>query len=1220
MPEGRGSSFRDAAPPVETPTPARSAPQWEDAPTQIKPADQLIPVSAHAPDTRDVSREWLGATLDHFEILDCIGVGGMGRVFRARDNRLDRMVALKVLAPELSQEREVARRFEQEAKAAARLDDLHFPRVYFYGEARGLPYIAMEFVEGINLRQMILDRGRIDYSDVVNIGLQIVRGLAHAAACGVVHRDIKPSNIIVTPTGLAKLVDMGLARNFFQTSSPASELTHAGITLGTFDYISPEQARDPREADVRSDIYSLGCTLYHALTGRPPFPEGTALQKLLQHQSDVVPDPRRFAPELPDELVAILMKMLAKDPRDRYQSPVELTQDLTALCQVLDIPLPDDWSAAADLAPSQPFWERQLIWLAPSVLFLAAMGLYLFFDRREELPPPPDAPGPLLASRAPTSELSSPAAVAVQSKAEKPTTSSTPPPGQRKLRFIGSGMDLRREIEQAGPGDELVLQDRKYLVRPSGRAAEPAGLLLDKELTIRAAGAEPVALEMESTDGSAPAALLVIQGAKASLAGLQFLVRSPPDAPRGGSAIEVRGGELALTDCAFSIAGGARSAPGAAVEVLPGEGATTSKVRADRCYFSGSDGFRLSEQRATNLELVDCAFDQCRRVLVAAGAELDARLANLSVFVGDGPVFQFGELAPGLRMHVAESVFSRLRGTQAQPLIQVRLDTRPGDIWWQGEHNLYHGFENSILTVADKQREGTFQDLEASDWGIEEDSPLVLPQLDWPWHLDDPRNIVDPAEMARVKLNPAAVFRLASGSGALTRGRDGQPIGVRRGPWGRIYGVESKVPASPTTASDLANAARPAETSARSKVAVGEDDPFPDEAQGPGVLVVDPKIAAGAEKGVFRTLNSACDDAAANRTSTIELRTNDVVPIRDLKIAGKELTIRATNGFRPRLTLAPAAAGRLEPARLFQLTGGARLRLVGVAIDVEAAPLEPDAGPAVVFDCDERSAIELRSLWILLGRKNRAPSAHLAMVRSSANPAGMPGMPTTGGAVKIDVQRCEIRSRASLVSGDPRAHWKFSALESLLACEEPLIDVRGAGASLADSSPSQFECKRSTVLLRDGLVSVSVAGDRPDPARRIEVLAEQSVFIGCGPSAPFARAAGGEASAQMDAVRWEGEGNFIAGYAVLFQHGGGAAAQLVSMAAEPWLRHCGLSDENYFVGTSDLPEYRAASFWELPAPTIAQLRRMRLPAERGENLGAPLQQLTDRAPLSTVNF
>src|SRR6266576_5470828 len=148
--------------------------------------------------------------------------------------------------------------------------------------------------------------------DVLNVGLQIAGALTHSWEREVVHRDIKPSNILIAHDGLAKLVDMGLARLEYLDQTERDE-TATGVTLGTFDYISPEQARNPRDADIRSDIYSLGCTLFFMLTGRPPFPEGTVLQKLLQHNSDEPPDAREFNPDLPEEVSTLLHKMLAKD-------------------------------------------------------------------------------------------------------------------------------------------------------------------------------------------------------------------------------------------------------------------------------------------------------------------------------------------------------------------------------------------------------------------------------------------------------------------------------------------------------------------------------------------------------------------------------------------------------------------------------------------------------------------------------------------------------------------------------------------------------------------------------------------------------------------------------------------------------------------------------------------------------------------------------------------
>src|SRR4029077_20405219 len=158
-----------------------------------------------------------------------------------------------------------------------------------------------EFVEGENLRLILERRGRLPVAETVHYMLQIATGLAHACERGVVHRDIKPSNIIVGPTGRAKLVDMGLARSLTPVVGDV-ELTQSGVTLGTFDYISPEQALEPRSADGRSDIYSMGCTFYHMLTGQPPAPEGTAAKKLHFHEHELPVDPRQLNPAIPDEV------------------------------------------------------------------------------------------------------------------------------------------------------------------------------------------------------------------------------------------------------------------------------------------------------------------------------------------------------------------------------------------------------------------------------------------------------------------------------------------------------------------------------------------------------------------------------------------------------------------------------------------------------------------------------------------------------------------------------------------------------------------------------------------------------------------------------------------------------------------------------------------------------------------------------------------------------
>ncbi len=283
----------------------------------------------------ELAKVLVGKQLDHFFLDELVG-GGMGAVFRGRDNRLDRTVAVKVI-PSARCDAETLRRFRVEAQSAAKLDHPNIARVYYVGESGSWHYIVFEFIEGVNLKDLVVQRGPLSVDDSVYFIRQVAEALGHASSRDVVHRDIKPSNILVTPSGQAKLVDMGLARTT-ELDKSSHDVTASGVTLGTFDYISPEQAKDPRDADVRSDLYSLGCTWYYLLTGQPPFPEGTALQKLLKHGSERPEDPRHFRDDLSPELVAILYKMMAKKPVDRYQRAMDLISDLHLLAEYDDLP------------------------------------------------------------------------------------------------------------------------------------------------------------------------------------------------------------------------------------------------------------------------------------------------------------------------------------------------------------------------------------------------------------------------------------------------------------------------------------------------------------------------------------------------------------------------------------------------------------------------------------------------------------------------------------------------------------------------------------------------------------------------------------------------------------------------------------------------------------------------------------------------------------------
>lgn len=380
---GSSQHFPDAPAPRAEPRSdsgsARVVVSAEDNDVTIISARPLGEPAAMLPPNRpmELGRLLAGETLNHFELVDFVGGGGMGAVFRARDTLLNREVALKVLPNDIGNEEENRRRFRNEAQSAARLDHENIARVYYVGEDKGLCYIVFEFIEGLNLRQIVEQRGGpLPLAEAVSYTWQVAKAIDHAHRRDVVHRDIKPSNVIVTDAGMAKLVDMGLAR--LHDVEGTNDLTASGVTLGTFDYISPEQARDPRSADVRSDLYSLGCTLYYMLTARPPFPEGTVLQKLLQHNSEAPPDPREFNEEVPDELAQIVARLLAKNPQKRYQGPTELIADFHRLSERLGLPLTHLGVPTVPVAVTgwQAWWDRNLQWVAPvATLVLLVVGM-----------------------------------------------------------------------------------------------------------------------------------------------------------------------------------------------------------------------------------------------------------------------------------------------------------------------------------------------------------------------------------------------------------------------------------------------------------------------------------------------------------------------------------------------------------------------------------------------------------------------------------------------------------------------------------------------------------------------------------------------------------------------------------------------------------------------------------------------------------------------------
>jgi serine/threonine-protein kinase len=385
--------------------------------------EDLQPLLRQSPDAESFSRRlieggWLTAyqvervlcgeaaslLFGDYRLIEPLGQGGMGHVFKAAHLRLGRVVALKMIRPQslTSTENpdELIRRFQREAQAAAQLLHPNVVILFDYNECGGIHFIAMEYVDGVDLARMVQTQGPLPIPHACAYLRQAAGGLQHAFEYGIVHRDIKPSNLLVTRAGgtrpqrsllkqrssgkidlgavrsqiqrsqtggVVKILDLGLVRfsEAADESDTLSALTMQGTIIGTPDYIAPEQARDASRVDIRADIYSLGCTFYFMLTGRAPFPGGTSVEKLFRHQNESAMPVEQIRPGTPKDVIAVVQRMMAKNPESRYQTPAELAAALAELPADLTAgrSLPElsvTAAVRADPSPTPPSGETRL--------------------------------------------------------------------------------------------------------------------------------------------------------------------------------------------------------------------------------------------------------------------------------------------------------------------------------------------------------------------------------------------------------------------------------------------------------------------------------------------------------------------------------------------------------------------------------------------------------------------------------------------------------------------------------------------------------------------------------------------------------------------------------------------------------------------------------------------------------------------------------------------
>ena len=568
--------------------------------------------------------------LGKYQILEQLGRGGMGIVWKARDPDLQRTVAIKVLAPHLAESPVARRRFLREARAAAAISHPNVLTIHSVEEEQETPYLVMEYVSGLSLKEFITRRTMLDFVEVIRLSAQIAQGLAAAHACGVIHRDIKPGNVMLHKGGTrARLTDFGLARAAFDNS----ELTSADQAVGTPAYMSPEQVRG-ETVDVRSDLFSLGCLMYALVSRVSPF-QGRSSAETVHRILDVTPLPLlTVEPTTPAGYSDVVMKLVAKKPDDRYQSAQEVSEILQRvlvqlnqapsdqLVQVLSQHLPSSSENAVSTENDKPEPPGRSSWALVGGGLLALLGALLLSSFWKTNGPAPSNPG-----GAETNSAS--VGPAVPGGAGAGAGERKPPPFLTQIT-VGPGPDATcatlAEAVARGTGDCTIR------IEGPGPYEEAIVVTGDRITSLTISGA-PGVIWRSKNRGEETNALAISGLRRLRIEGVQFEVESPI-----GRAVHLPGSlsDFAIVNCRFRFAPGEHSLSLINIE---GEGAEESaRVLIQGCRFEGAMGngagisIDAGPRRSPAVEIVDCLFQSPNRHVFASGSCRDLTVRG-NVFI-----------------------------------------------------------------------------------------------------------------------------------------------------------------------------------------------------------------------------------------------------------------------------------------------------------------------------------------------------------------------------------------------------------------------------------------------------------------------------------------------------------------------------------------------------------------------------------------------------------